>query len=166
MSAPPALPLFVFGTLRDPLVLGLVLARDAASVPVRRASLHGHVTVTLPGESYPVLAPRRDARAPGLLLDGLDAEDMARIAFFEGDEYAFEEATVVAYDAGEVSALLCAERSRRAGARPPWRLETWQRDHRADFLPAARSYMALYGRMSVAEADARWPSFAGGAGEG
>ena len=34
MTTPADLPLFVFGTLRDPLVLELVLGRDAASVPV------------------------------------------------------------------------------------------------------------------------------------
>jgi len=161
MSEDSGLPLFVFGTLRDPLVLELVLARDAASVSARAAWLDGHVTVTLPGESYPVLAPRRDARAPGLLLDALDAHDMARIAFFEGEEYAFEATTVVAHHAGEVGALLCAERSQRTGARPPWRLEDWQREHREGFLAAARRYMALFGEMSVAEADARWQSLAG-----
>jgi len=160
MTDRPDHPLFVFGTLRDPLVLALVLAREAQSVTVREAWLHGHVTVHLPGESYPVLEPRHGARAPGLLLEALDGEDMARIAFFEGEEYAFEHATVVAPDAGEVVALLCAERSQRTGARPRWRLEDWQREHRESFLLAAQRYMALYGRMSVEEADALWISFA------
>jgi hypothetical protein len=163
MSDRTDLPLFVFGTLRDPLVLSLVLGRGSGAVATRAAELPGHVTVTLPGETYPVLQACPDARVCGLLLEGLQAGDMSRIEFFEGEEYAFEVATVHAA-AGPVTAQLCAERSARPGERRPWRLEQWQRDHRAGFLPAARDYMALFGCMSVAEADVRWRELAARAG--
>ena len=154
------LPLFVFGTLRDPLVLRLVLGRDPSQVSSCAAWLRDHVTVTLPEESYPVRERERGAFAPGLLLAGLSAADLDRIAFFEGEEYAFEETRVVVATGTDtavpVSALLCAERSGREGKRHPWSLEHWQRRHRAAFLDMARRYMAQYGRLSVSEADRLW----------
>ena len=159
MSVRADLPLFVFGTLRDPAVLSLVLGRGVATVAARGAQLPGHVAVTVTGETYPVLQVRPGGSAPGLLLAGLDAGDLSRIAFFEGEEYVFQSATVHTA-AGREPALLCAERHARAGVRRPWVLEEWQREHRDDFLPVASGYMALFGRMSMAEADARWRELA------
>ena len=149
------LPLFVFGTLRDVHVLELVLGRDPAHVRARAAWLEDHHTVTLPDETYPVLARRPGGRVRGQLLS-LDAGELERIAFFEGEEYGFESATVVTVAGVLERAMLCGDRSTRPGRRPPWSLEEWQRVHKDGFLPMARSYMTLFGSASIAEAEALW----------
>lgn len=154
------LPLFAFGTLRDVQVLHLVLGRDPRDVVAREAWLEGHRTVVLPGETFPVLAPCAGARVGGLLLE-LTAADLARVAFFEGDEYGFDRATVVTAGDARETAILCGERGSRAGHRPAWSLEQWQRDHKAGFLPMVGSYMAYYGSMSVTEADRIWRELTG-----
>jgi len=150
-------PLFVFGTLRDEDVRAVVLGRDPASVPTRAAVLPGQRTVTLPGETYPVLAPAEEAEAPGLLLE-LDAPALDRVAFFEGEEYGFDEARVRIAGGGCVPAIVCGDRTAPRGPRRAWSLEQWCRDHKPSFLPAVRAYMELYGGATLDEADRVWRS--------
>jgi len=38
----------------------------------------------------------------------------------------------------------------------PWRLDHWQRRHKVEAVTLARRWMALYGRLPLAEAEARW----------
>lgn len=147
--------LFVFGTLRDAHVLELVLGRDAGQVSSRAAWLDDHATVMLPEETYPVLEHRPGVRAHGRLL-ALDVGDLERIAFFEGEEYGFDVATVVTGEGALERAILCGDRSMRPGRRHPWSLEEWQRVHKDGFLPMARIYMTLFGSMTIEEADAVW----------
>lgn len=42
----------------------------------------------------------------------------------------------------------------------PWRLDDWRRRHKAEAVLAARHWMALYGRLPLAEAEARWTAIA------
>jgi len=147
--------LFVFGTLRDVHVLALVLGRDAGQVSSRAAWLDHHDTVMLPEETYPVLEHRSGVRVRGQLLT-LDAGDLERIAFFEGEEYGFDAATVVTGEGVLERAILCGDRSTRRGPRHPWSLEQWQRRHKEGFLAMARTYMTLFGSMTIEEADAVW----------
>lgn len=38
----------------------------------------------------------------------------------------------------------------------PWRLDQWQRRHKVEAVALARRWMALYGRLPLAEAEIRW----------
>ena len=100
------------------------------------------------------------ASAPGLVLD-LDREDMRRVAFFEGDEYAFERTHVALAGGARVDVLLCAERATRPGPRGAWTLELWQREYKAGFMALAAPYMALYGELDTLQADRVWQRMSG-----
>ena len=155
------LPLFVYGTMRDPEVLSLVLGRPEGAVEREGAWLQGARLARVSDETYPMLVSDPGASVEGELLVGLSGADRARIRFFEGDEYAVDEARIRTHSAATVAAELFVLTG-TANAAEPWSLETWQRDHRAGFLPMARDFMALYGRASPEAAEALWSRLAEG----
>lgn len=149
-------PLFAFGTLRDPDVVELVLGRTlgpGARVPAR---MPGFRIARVPDETYPVLLAAPDDAAPGEMLTGLGERDWARIAFFEGEEYAFRRGVVEVDGRGRRAVLYCAEGDVTAGASECWTLAGWQREDKASFLETTARYMALFERASLDEADALW----------
>jgi len=111
-------------------------------------------------ETYPVLAHMAGDCVPGQLL-ALNEQDMSRVRFFEADEYEFEAAQVRDVSGNVVDALLCAERATRPGPRYPWSLRRWQREHKSAFLIHAQTYMNLYGKSTVAQADVVWKGLVG-----
>lgn len=80
----PSDPLFVYGTLRFPEVLGELLGRtprlEAAWVSGRRAA-------ALPGRVYPGLVTAAGTVTHGELLSGLTAREWRVLDAFEDDEY-------------------------------------------------------------------------------
>lgn len=92
----PQLPLFVYGTLRDPDVLAAVLGRTRiVAVP---ATLARYRTAVYPERTYPGLAPALGASAAGLLLTGIGELDLALLDAFEADEYRRAAVTVATAD--------------------------------------------------------------------
>lgn len=151
-----SLPLFAFGTLRDPDVLEAVLERTAAEIDSVTARLRGHRVARLPDECYPVLIESSGDSAEGLLLLSLSDDDFDRIAFFENTEYRLERCRVELADARRVDAVYCREGDTESGPRTPWSLEQWQRTEKAAFIEDVRHYMELYGNLSAEEADSEW----------
>lgn len=152
-----SMPLFVFGSLKDPDVLEVVLGRAPGDIECVPAKLRGYRVARLPDESYPVLTESPGGIADGLLLKDLGQEDLDRIAFFENYEYTFRRCVVEELPAArEVEALYCDEGETASGPREAWSLEEWQRAHKRGFIEDTRRYMQLYGRMSAEEADAQW----------
>ena len=149
-------PLFVFGSLRDSDIREIVLGRAAADIRVLSAWLPDYRALRLPDESYPVLVTAPGESVIGELLSGLLAEDFARIAFFENQEYRFENCSVVLEDGARRNALVCTEDQIEPGAREPWLLDVWQRSHKATFMEHTRQFMKLYGTVSPGEADEIW----------
>jgi gamma-glutamylcyclotransferase (GGCT)/AIG2-like uncharacterized protein YtfP len=77
------LPLFVYGSLRDPRVRARLLGqdRDLRTCP---AVLRGHARQEAPGFDYPFVVPAdADARVEGELLLGLEAADYAVLDRYE-----------------------------------------------------------------------------------
>lgn len=154
------LPLFCFGSLMDPDVLSCVLD---APVPVRisiqPASLPGYRKARLPHENYPMLVPDAESVAPGVLITGLNKEELDRIVFFEGEEYELAPCQVYSDENEIMEALFFDE-----GIMPPpqseeWDLATWQCRSKEYFLRQSTAYMKLYGSMSAAEADVYWQNY-------
>lgn len=152
--------LFVFGTLRDSDVRQIVLGRELPAQCCSKAELGDHERLMLHDETYPVLVPCAGGRVPGDILR-LTAQDLARVTFFEAEEYELESAQVSDTDGQSVDVVLCAERATRPGPRYPWSLRQWQIEHKNAFLEHARTYMALYGKMSAVQADVVWRELVG-----
>ena len=82
-----ALPLFVYGTLRDPDLLPAVLGRPLPPGSVHDAVASGFRAVHYPGRIYPALVRAPGGSAPGLLLTGLTPFERDLLDAFEGEEY-------------------------------------------------------------------------------
>ena len=155
------LPLFVYGSMRDPDVRTLVLGFDHPEVRAERAWMPGAAAARVPGESYPYLVPIEGACAPGDVLYGLGETCLDRIRFFEGDEYALVECNVECASGDRVAAMHFGG---VAIARAPvvaWSLEQWQASEKTRFLSMARDYMAGWRRGTRAEAEALWQRMLG-----
>ncbi|MEV6555084.1 gamma-glutamylcyclotransferase family protein [Nocardia sp. NPDC051756] len=76
--------LFVYGTLRFPEVLKVLIDRVPNQVP---AVAPGWRVAVLPDRLYPGLVPEPEAVANGILLTGLTAGEWGILDAFEDDEY-------------------------------------------------------------------------------
>ena len=116
MTSPaPALPLFVYGTLRDPDLLAAVLNRPLHPGALLPARAPGFRAVPYPSRLYPALIRSPGATAEGLLLTDLSPFERDLLDAFEGDEYL----------RGPIAAII--EPSMQPGTRKrslplPWRL--------------------------------------------
>mgnify|MGYP000892159246 CR=1 FL=1 len=78
-----SLPLFIYGSLRDPGVRALVLGRRT-DLTTQPAVLRGHVRTTVPDFDYPFVAPADpDDRVDGELLLGLGDADYGLLDEYE-----------------------------------------------------------------------------------
>ena len=132
-----ALPLFVYGTLRDPDLLAGVLNR-----PLRPAHLHparapGFRAVHYPGRIYPALIRVPGAAAEGLLLTDLSPFERDLLDAFEGDEYRRQPIATMLADEPELheaDAYLPAIAI--ATDAHDWSLSRWQAEHKPKVLVA------------------------------
>ena len=150
-------PIFFYGTLRDREMLELVLGRAVPESALEPATAEGHAAFLLVDEDYPVLVPAEGRRTEGVLLHEPAEDDLARIRFFEGAEYALTPITVRTAR-GPVEALHLRGTEKPVASEHEWDFEAWCRSHRAAALEATREYMAHYGRMSEEKLDAIWPA--------
>lgn len=144
---------FFYGTLCHPPLLAAVLGREVA---MRPAALPGHAVWWAEGEAFPLILPAAGRAAEGVLVEGLDAADAARLAFYEGG-FGFHEVEVAAE---EGRARVAARMFRpdpglwRPGA--PWRLDDWAPRWAETVTEAARDFMALYGKADPAQVLGRY----------
>jgi ADP-ribose pyrophosphatase len=140
---------FLYGTLCDIGLLGLVLGRTPDPVAARLA---GARVVWADGESFPLLVDAPGAETSGLLLSGLTASEVARLDFYEaGFGYDLVPVTVSAAD-GPVEALVyrCRDGLWRPGA--PWSLDRWQAGWGPVAREAAPEFMALMATKTAGQA--------------
>lgn len=142
-------PLFVFGSLLDEDILGIVLGRNASARLEREpAVVRGYQRRRVCGEPFPMLIPHaEDGSVDGTLLHGLDGHAWARLRFYEGPGYALHPVMV---DAGRerrrrsrARVFLSTERLRDSGH--GWDLDHWQRTEKPLAVLLAQDLMALYG---------------------
>jgi gamma-glutamylcyclotransferase (GGCT)/AIG2-like uncharacterized protein YtfP len=85
--SPPLLPLFVYGSLRDPDIRRFVLGHsDVTTMP---ATLAGHVVERVPSFDFPFLVPTDDdtSQVEGELLLGLTAGDYVMLDSYEDTDH-------------------------------------------------------------------------------
>lgn len=147
---------FFFGLLRDRDILELVLGRPAQRWPLPCARLAGFHLARLRGDSFPLLLP-----APGGAVEGIVVEDFAeaeldRLHFFESVEYAPRPVQVELAEGGMTEAHIFAATERAHHDDEEWHFEDWLARHKARDLRESELWMALYGHLSIAEADRLW----------
>lgn len=148
--------LFLFGSLRDPDLFGLVAGRPMADYRVDPAVLVDHRTERAMNEAYPVLVGAPGARAEGLLVSGLSAEVIDRISFYETTDYRLEPIEV------HVDGVAMPARCYHATEILPssgewWCLDTWRRTGKPLAMHAAEIAMSWYGRIGLEEVYRIWP---------
>ena len=131
------LPLFVYGTLRDPDLLAGVLGRPLRSHAMHPARAPGFRAVHYPGRIYPALVRVPGAAAEGLLLTDLTPFERDLLDAFEGEEY--RRATIAAMlvdepELHEADAYIPAIAVADTGE--DWLLGDWQRLHKPRVLGA------------------------------
>jgi hypothetical protein len=122
-----ALPLFFFGTLVDPDILGLVIGRPVEPGELEPARLFGFRRVRVQGASYPMLVPDPAGRVEGRLWRGGTAEERARLDAYEGPGYRLEPVVVETASGDRAAALVY--QAVPGALRPTdeaWDLASWQ----------------------------------------
>ncbi len=153
-----ATALFFYGTLRHRPLLELVLGPDGgAGLRLSDAELPGYEACWVVGESFPIICVSEGGSAVGLLAEGLSAEDVARLDFYEGG-YLYDLAPVpVRTPEGVVSARVYFPAEGAWDAGEPFSLEDWEERWAEVTRHAAIDYMSLYGRVPAGEAARRYP---------
>ena len=129
------LPLFVYGTLRDPDLLAAVLGRPLRAGGQHVARAPGFRAVHYPGRIYPALVRAPGIAAEGLLLIDLSPFERDLLDAFEGDEYRRAPvAALVEEDLFEADAYLPAITVPNTGM--DWSLFNWQTRHKPRVLGA------------------------------
>jgi gamma-glutamylcyclotransferase (GGCT)/AIG2-like uncharacterized protein YtfP len=132
-STSSALPLFAYGTLRDPDLLSAVLNRPLRPDGALYARAPGFRAVHYPNRVYPALVRAPGAAAEGLLLTDLSPFERDLLDAFEGEEYRREViAIMIDVELHEAYAYLPAISV--AAASPEWSLANWQAAHKAKVL--------------------------------
>jgi ADP-ribose diphosphatase len=140
--------LFFYGTLRYPELLRRVLGRD---ITLLSAELPCYRTVWADGESFPMLIADTGTRAVGVLAQGLDEEDVARLNFYEGAfAYDLRDLTVeTAHGPAPAQVYFPSDAPWQPGT--DWVLDDWVETWGPLTLLAAAEVMRAYGRESAAE---------------
>jgi gamma-glutamylcyclotransferase (GGCT)/AIG2-like uncharacterized protein YtfP len=104
---PASLPLFIYGSLRDPGVRARLLGhRDGLST--RPAVLRGYVRMLVPGFGYPFVVPAESAaQVEGDLLIGLTSADYAVLDEYEDVEDGLYQRAVVVVETPSGTQAAC-----------------------------------------------------------
>lgn len=148
---------FFYGTLRHLPLLEVVLGRRPET---REAVLKGHAVKAVPGETYPTITAVPGAEAPGLLVSGLAAEDIARLDYYEGGHGYETRQVAVGGPWGTAAAQVYFPDAAGAPDAAPWSLAGWVAGVGAAAVQAAREVMARRGRYSAEAAGHMRPFFA------
>ena len=130
-----ALPLFAYGTLRDPDLLVAVLGRPLRPGTLYPARSPGFRAVHYPGRIYPALVRSPGSAADGLLITGLTPFERDLLDAYEGDEYRRAPIATMLADEPELHE---ADAYLPVGAVPTdaheWSLSRWQAEHKPRVL--------------------------------
>jgi hypothetical protein len=139
-------------------VAELVLGRRIDARALQPGILHGYERLVVAEESYPALAPRAGGKVAGLVIDRLSAVELARMQFFESDEFA-PVARDIELASGEyviAQTFLAREVLQYTDRR--WDYAHWQRHEKNDYLVLVREWMSEYGKREAHQLEAAWNS--------
>lgn len=128
-------PLFFYGTLMDPDVLGLVVGRPVADCALEPAILRGWRRVGVRGASYPMLVPAPGGKVEGRLWRGASSADLERLDAYEGPAWrlVLVEVELTSGERVAASVYLVIEGALES-TDEPWELAHWQARHKPRYL--------------------------------
>jgi hypothetical protein len=124
---------FFYGTLLDDPLRDAVIGRRISLVP---ATLRGWHRFARRGVPWPSIAPMPSASVDGGLAGGISDEERRRLDAYEGASFAVIEVEPVLEDGTDVPALMFVQAVAEPVTALTWRLDEWQRRHRAVTLRA------------------------------
>ena len=146
---------FFYGTLCHAPLLAAVLGR---AVPMRPARLAGHAVHWVADHAFPMILTQAGGVAAGVIVEGLEPTDIARLDFYEGGfDYATHEVTAEA-DGTRIAARVYIATADRLHPGAPWVLQDWVDRYGAVAVRAAGRFMQDFGRVPPGEAWRRYPA--------
>lgn len=149
---------FFFGSLMDGDVAELVLGRRIDARALQPGILHGYERLVVAEESYPALAPRAGGKVAGVVIDRINHAELARMQFFESEEFAPVACDIELAAGGYVSAQTFLAREVLQYTDQRWDYGHWQRHEKNDYLLLVREWMSEYGRREAHQLEAAWSS--------
>lgn len=147
---------FFYGSLMDVELLEAVLGRKADGLTFTPGWLKGYVADTAERYSFPTLVEHRTGRVDGVVVKGLTANDVDRIAYFEDEDYTATAADIATAD-GDISAQVYVATTRLKSSGKPWSFDHWRIRDKPLLLAVTRKVMAEhYGVTPMSDVDAVW----------
>lgn len=144
---------FFYGTLRDAGLRAAVLGHDNTRlIPAR---LTDHAVYRADPHPWPLIAPKVGAVAEGALALDLTADDLARLAFYEG-AFGYDLRPVMVETAAGPQAAQVWFPPPHPPSGPIWSLADWQRQHGPLARATAPDAMALLGKVTPARMAQMW----------
>ena len=139
--------LFFYGTLRHRLLLERVLGRT--DLRISEARLPDRAVRRAAGKGSPQIVEAPGQAAEGLLCEGCEAADLARIDFYEGGHGHAPRMVEVFADGRAVAARAYFPPAGGAVPGAPWSREGWAEKWAPLALRSAEEAMSHFGRMSI-----------------
>lgn len=137
-------------------VAALVLGRALDRQHLQPGILHGFERLVVAEESYPALALRAGGKVSGLVVEPISETDLARMQFFESEEFAPADCRIELVSGGFVSAQTFLAREALTYTDQPWSFEHWQQHEKRDYLLLVREWMREYGKRESHQLEAAW----------
>jgi len=155
---PPNHAFFLYGSLRDSDIRDIVFADSLNNTVIVPAIAYDHATYYYPGESFPILIPKKGFKAEGLLLLEPDSEALSRMEYYEGDAYEIGRLNVELDSGDEVNAAFNrAKALDEHSVEQIWHFEEWQSKQKKEFIQLTAGFMAPYPNSpDENEADEMW----------
>ena len=117
----------------------------------------GYCTMAYPGENFPVLLPNEKSSVKGQIVIAPSEEALARMAFYEGDEYGIDSVEVSTERHGKLVAKYNKVFEQGLVFEQSWSFAEWQMTERDALIKSTKLYMErCWGKMTIEEADAVW----------
>jgi hypothetical protein len=129
---------FFYGTLLDPDVMALVIGRRLPPRGYVVATLPGYARRRAKGASYPIVLRDPHDEVRGAVVGGLSAEDIRRLAAYEGPRYRIASRKVRINQAFERVSVFEPVEERFEPVAGRWDLIVWQRRDKRRFVDRLR----------------------------
>jgi hypothetical protein len=129
---------FFYGTLLDADVMALVIGRRLPPHCYVAATLPGHARRRAKGASYPIVLSDPHANVEGAVVGGLSAQDVARLAAFEGPRYRVASRKVRINERIAWVSVFEPVEQRFEPVAGRWDLAVWQRRDKRRFVERLR----------------------------
>jgi len=149
--------LFFYGSLRDEVLLRIVLGDDDANIELRQATLNDHVVNWAKGRPFPMISKLTGVQATGLLAMSLTQDQVDRINFYEGGFSYDLGKTTATTDSGSADCEVYYPQQGLFERGEPWSLTDWQRDWGDLSREAAIEAMSYFGEITADELVQRFP---------